>query len=594
LPFPDRQRNGRNSVLTSSFTYDPFSELTSTTSGASATTSYTYDLDGNVTGITYPLGSSATWADGNTVTYTYDHADEMTAVEDFNGNTSDVTNNADGLPSALTLGGSGDTITTDYGSNDEPSSITLGGGSTLQEFSYSDVPSGGVASETDTPSSSLSPADYAYDAQSQVTADVPGTGSANDYSEDVSDNLTTLPTGAVGTDDRASELTSSTLSGVTTDYTYDASGDRTCESEGGASTMTATYNGAGEVASYSNSAASMSSATYDGDGLRTSATATPNGGSEATQNFVWNNTTSVPELLVDSTNAYIYGPNGMPFEQINISTGTIRYLVSDALGSVRGVVSSGGSLTASTSYDAWGNPETAGGLTAYTPFGFAGGYTDPTGLIYLVNRYYDPAAGQFLSVDPMVAETGQPYAYADDDPVNAIDPIGLDCGLFSFACSAYDSAAGGVKTAAKDTGQFVAEHHQVIEQVATVGGAIIGMAACDAATAGACSAFTPYVGALVGTAVYAEGGEQHTAEGYALAFASGGLVGSLSMVWGGVVTARVGLWAGDSAIGAGEGIYDYATGPGCQTFGGYLKAGITGASENAPIKLHWLFGQGEE
>ena len=29
-----------------------------------------------------------------------------------------------------------------------------------------------------------------------------------------------------------------------------------------------------------------------------------------------------------------------------------------------------------------------------------------------VGRYYDPATGQFLSVDPLVDETGQPYAYA--------------------------------------------------------------------------------------------------------------------------------------------------------------------------------------
>ncbi len=92
---------------------------------------------------------------------------------------------------------------------------------------------------------------------------------------------------------------------------------------------------------------------------------------------------------------------------------------------MRGVVSSSGSLTASTSYDAWGNPETTGGLTSHTPFGFAGGYTDPTGLLYLIGRYYDPGTGQFLSVDPLVQETGQPYAYTGDDPVNAVDPLGL-------------------------------------------------------------------------------------------------------------------------------------------------------------------------
>jgi hypothetical protein len=128
----------------------------------------------------------------------------------------------------------------------------------------------------------------------------------------------------------------------------------------------------------------------------------------------------------------------------------------------------------------------------------------------------------------------------------------------------------------------------------TVGGAVIGMAACDAATAGSCSAFTPYISAIVGTAVYAEGGGKHSAEGYALAFTSDGLVGSVSTVWDGVVTAGVGLWAGNSAIGAGEGEYDYSHGPGCHSEGGYIKAGITGATGNAPIKLHWLFGQGGE
>jgi hypothetical protein len=48
---------------------------------------------------------------------------------------------------------------------------------------------------------------------------------------------------------------------------------------------------------------------------------------------------------------------------VNLSSGTINYLAADALGSVRGVVSSTGALTASTSYGACGSPETSGGLT---------------------------------------------------------------------------------------------------------------------------------------------------------------------------------------------------------------------------------------
>jgi hypothetical protein len=44
----------------------------------------------------------------------------------------------------------------------------------------------------------------------------------------------------------------------------------------------------------------------------------------------------------------------------------------------------------------------------------------------LIDRYYDPSTGQFLSVDPKVATTGQAYAYTGDDPVNGKDPSGDD------------------------------------------------------------------------------------------------------------------------------------------------------------------------
>jgi hypothetical protein len=42
----------------------------------------------------------------------------------------------------------------------------------------------------------------------------------------------------------------------------------------------------------------------------------------------------------------------------------------------------------------------------------------------IVDRYYDPATGQFLTVDPDVSETGEPYAYTDGDPANVSDPMG--------------------------------------------------------------------------------------------------------------------------------------------------------------------------
>jgi len=47
---------------------------------------------------------------------------------------------------------------------------------------------------------------------------------------------------------------------------------------------------------------------------------------------------------------------------------------------------------------------------------------------HLVNRYYDPATYQFLSIDPKVASTMQPYAFVGGDPLNDEDPLGLQGG----------------------------------------------------------------------------------------------------------------------------------------------------------------------
>jgi RHS repeat-associated protein len=77
------------------------------------------------------------------------------------------------------------------------------------------------------------------------------------------------------------------------------------------------------------------------------------------------------------------------------------------------------------SYSAYGSPDCEG--TAKTPLGYDGQYTNAdTGLQYLRARSYDPATGQFMSVDPAVESTGMPYGFAADDPLNASDPLGLE------------------------------------------------------------------------------------------------------------------------------------------------------------------------
>ena len=305
----------------------------------------------------------------------------LSSITDFTGKAIGITDTADGKPTSVTLGATGDTLTTTYDPADAPSQIALANSTTtLQSFSYADSPAADILTETDTPASAQTPASYSYDAKGRVTSMTPGTGTALSYGFDASGNLTTLPTGATASYDNAGEATSSALSGTTTSYAYNADGQRLTATAGTTTAASATWNGAGRLTAYTNPAATMTSATYDGTGLRTATITTPSGQPATSAQYVWNATAAVPELLMDSTGAYIYGTGVAPIEQVDLATGTATYLVTDALGSVRGAVSPAGALTGTTGYDAWGNPQTAGGLTATTPFGFAGGTPTRPGL----------------------------------------------------------------------------------------------------------------------------------------------------------------------------------------------------------------------
>ena len=84
-----------------------------------------------------------------------------------------------------------------------------------------------------------------------------------------------------------------------------------------------------------------------------------------------------------------------------------------------------GAVEGAFTYDAYGNLTGSTG-TASTPLGYDGQLTNSdTELIYLRARTYDPGTGQFLSVDPAVGNTREPYSYAGDNPLNATDPTGL-------------------------------------------------------------------------------------------------------------------------------------------------------------------------
>ena len=427
------------------YIYDSLNRLQSVTDGVGNTVTYADDPAGNDTCLSYPNSGATTCQDAlsgtGLVAYGYDAANRTVSMADWLNpatptvftydNDSNLTGTA--LATAVPL-----TVTDSYDDTDALTGVS--GVSTLTRnadenigtttppsyptVTYGYDPLNRVTTGTAPSDTSGATTGYTYDAASEITSTTPSGGSAVDYEYNTDGQLCwTASTTASCT---------SPPTGATT-YTYSSAGERLTKSGAGSTPTTYQWDQAGNLVceTASNSFgytcsnpdnSSTSSYAYNGDGLRMSDVVA---GTSGTEQFTWDVSGSVPRLLECRSLYYLYGPNvgSAPIEEITVSGSPNNgYLVSDPTG-VRELISSSGTLTASASYDSYGNPCS---LCSVGAFGFEGGYTDATGLIYLDSRYYDPATGQFISVDPDEASTGEPYVFTAGDPVNGTDPSGAN------------------------------------------------------------------------------------------------------------------------------------------------------------------------
>ena len=123
--------------------------------------------------------------------------------------------------------------------------------------------------------------------------------------------------------------------------------------------------------------------------------------------------------------------------------GVLYRYVTDERGSVRLVVNaSTGAVVHRLDYDVWGNV-TADSAPGFQPFGYAGGlWETSTKLVRFGARDYDPETGRWTSKDPARFAGGLNFfAYAENNPVDLVDPSGLCPGLLFGGPGAAEAAA---------------------------------------------------------------------------------------------------------------------------------------------------------
>ncbi|MGI5506294.1 polymorphic toxin-type HINT domain-containing protein [Lentzea sp. CA-135723] len=218
-------------------------------------------------------------------------------------------------------------------------------------------------------------------------------------------------------------------------FTYDASGNTTSRSISG-DTQTLDYDAEGRVSKVKEAGGAESTFVYDADGGRLIAREP-----SATTLYVFGQQIRLEKNTTTPSWTRYYSHNGHVVAQRNSISG-LKWLLSDHQGTEIAAVNAGPGLAVASRRqtpfgESRGNP-----ATPWNTQGFVGGTREESGLTRVGARMYDPAAGRFLSADPII-DNNDPqqlngYAYSNNSPVTFSDPTGLlaggQCGPDGILC----------------------------------------------------------------------------------------------------------------------------------------------------------------
>ncbi len=386
-------------------TWDKLDRLTEYKNGDGKKVKYEYNLDNLPFKIEYPNEKSITRA--------YDKAGRLESVSDWNSKVTTFKYNADsGLTSTVFPSGTEDEDTYGYNEADQMTEVKMKGplGATLGKLVYERDNDGQVKKTTTTGLPGSAESESVYDENNRLIE-----SNKEAYKYDKADN----PEEIEGVSGYAFNSADQLEKGGGDTYTYNEDGERIETTPTGTEPFLYTYDQAGNLTGVERTSPSLKDTySYDGNNLRQSQTI-----SGTTTYLTWDTAEAIPVILGDETNSYIYGPGNLPIEQINTSEEP-TYLHHDQQGSTRLLTNSAGKETGAYVYAPYGKT-LEHRSTATTPLRYDAQYTSTdTGFIYLRARTYDPATAEFLTIDPALAVTNEPYTYTGDNPLNGTDLTG--------------------------------------------------------------------------------------------------------------------------------------------------------------------------